>query len=419
MNEPKSVRYQRLMRRAQLADVSVGLGWLAVLAFSPASRWLADLAWAGSRWCATVLQPLAAAAGFLLLLVLAWEAFSFPVALYFGLHMERRFGRAEQTARAVIAAQLRASWIGTTGALVLSAILAVTIIAFGPLWWLAAGVLSAAALALALHLVSALLVRLGRTRPIARRTLLSGLREIARRSGVPVSDILEWQVAEGARATALVAGIGRTRRVLIASEVVRDWSDDEIAVVVAHELAHHVHHDLWRALALDALVLSLAFWIVQVLALGPAKPTFGDPSDLGVLPLLAFIVAGVWIAATPLRLGQSRAQERRADRFALDLTGEAAAFVAAIRRLGARHLAEEQPSRLARWFFYRHPPVTERIEDAERFGRYFLASTTSTPDMPLQPGSAASVHLNGKRPGLSARNSNVTGLPGSARRMMR
>jgi hypothetical protein len=52
------------------------------------------------------------------------------------------------------------------------------------------------------------------------------------------------------------------------------------------------------------------------------------------------------------------------------MTGEAGAFVAAVRRLGARHLAEEQPSRLARWLFYRHPPVTERIQDAERFARF-------------------------------------------------
>jgi Zn-dependent protease with chaperone function len=78
-------------------------------------------------------------------------------------------------------------------------------------------------------------------------------------------------------------------------------------------------------------------------------------------------VAGIWIVATPVRLAQSRAHERRADCFALNLTGEAAAFVVALKRLGARHLAEEEPSVLVRRLFYRHPPVAERIERAERF----------------------------------------------------
>ena len=49
--------------------------------------------------------------------------------------------------------------------------------------------------------------------------------------------------------------------------------------------------------------------------------------------------------------------ERAADRFAIELTGNAPAFAAAIERLGAQNLAEERPSRLARWLFYTHPPV--------------------------------------------------------------
>jgi len=57
----------------------------------------------------------------------------------------------------------------------------------------------------------------------------------------------------------------------------------------------------------------------------------------------------------------SRAHERRADRAALDLTRNAEAFVSAMRRLGARNLAEASPSLLIRLFFHTHPPVDERI----------------------------------------------------------
>jgi STE24 endopeptidase len=69
----------------------------------------------------------------------------------------------------------------------------------------------------------------------------------------------------------------------------------------------------------------------------------------------------------PVALAVSRRHERRADRFALDLTGKPAAFVSAMKRLGAQNLAEDQPSRLVQWLFYSHPPLAERIDTALRW----------------------------------------------------
>jgi STE24 endopeptidase len=63
----------------------------------------------------------------------------------------------------------------------------------------------------------------------------------------------------------------------------------------------------------------------------------------------------------------SRAHERRADRYALDLTRNPAAFVAAMKRLAAQNLAEERPSLLVRLLFSTHPPTSARIEAAKRW----------------------------------------------------
>jgi STE24 endopeptidase len=101
-------------------------------------------------------------------------------------------------------------------------------------------------------------------------------------------------------------------------------------VVVAHEFGHHVHHDLWWTLAVDsaAVVAGLAVSgaVLRAAAMGPG--------DLAALPLVGLATWGTFIAATPLRHALSRWQERRADAFALELTGGAAEFRAALRRLG-------------------------------------------------------------------------------------
>ena len=65
-----------------------------------------------------------------------------------------------------------------------------------------------------------------------------------------------------------------------------------------------------------------------------------------------------------MRAAFSRVNERKADRFALRLTGSREPFVSAMRRLGAQNLAEETPSRLAVWLFHTHPPIEERIAAA-------------------------------------------------------
>src|SRR5260221_2075154 len=93
------------------------------------------------------------------------------------------------------------------------------------------------------------------------------------------------------------------------------------------------------------------------------------PGALAALPLSGLVTGGVWLMSTPARHALSREQERSADRFALSLTGGADAFGAAIRRLSARHLAEERPSTLTRWLFHRHPSVAERLALAETFRR--------------------------------------------------
>ena len=64
-----------------------------------------------------------------------------------------------------------------------------------------------------------------------------------------------------------------------------EYSDDEIEVILAHELAHHVHHDLWKAILLEALIALAAAWAADFLrrAIGPVFG-FAGPQDLAAMP---------------------------------------------------------------------------------------------------------------------------------------
>src|SRR6202022_3234316 len=90
-------------------------------------------------------------------------------------------------------------------------------------------------------------------------------------------------------------------------------------------------------------------------------------ADIAGLPLMLLAAGAVSLVMLPVTHAMSRAFERSADRFALDLTRNPAAFISAMRRLGAQNLAEDNPSTIVQWLFYSPPPVRDRIAAARAF----------------------------------------------------
>jgi len=368
MNESKATRYQRLRRRAAASGaISAGLV-LAGVALSPVSVWLRDRSIAATGGPGS--HPILAFSLFVFCLMLLWEVAAFPAVAYAALRIDPVYRRAPATLADVLSTQAKASAVALPAAALAAGAVIVSVDVAGARWWIWTGLAIVFALAAAMRAGPALLMQLADVRPLSRPQVADTLGRVAERVRVPIEGVDEWLLAEGDPATALVAGVGRRRRVLVSSELVRNWADDEIAVVVVHELAHHAYRDLWRALALNAVVLSVGL-VVSDRALRLMGPRLGleGPGDLAALPLIAFVTLLVWVVATPLRHAQSRRHERRADIFALAMTDGADPFRRAIRRLGASHLVEERPSRLTRWLYHRHPSIAERLALAEAYSR--------------------------------------------------
>jgi STE24 endopeptidase len=348
---------------------------LGFIALTPASGWLASLAESFAAGWDHPLQPAVSLVVFVLLLLLVWEAASLPATAYVALRIEPAYARRAVRFDEVLGAQAIATAVALPAALVAAGIVRFAASLAGPAWWMVAGLLLGLALAGALRLAPTLLALLGDVHPFSRAGLARRLADLAQAAGVSLAGLGEWRIGEPAPTAAVVTGAGRSRRVLVASEIVRDWHEDEIAVVVAHELAHHAHHDLWRTWALNAAVLSVGLFAADQVIGRLAGASLG-PGDLATLPLTALVSVAVWVATTPLRHALSRYQERRADAFALAVTGSADAFGAALRRLGERHLAEDRPSALTRWLYFSHPPMAERLAFAEAYRRRHAAGST-------------------------------------------
>jgi STE24 endopeptidase len=368
MNESKATRYQRLRRRARTVSMAAALLTLALIALTPASRILAGAARAAGAGLSGWGGSAVALVVFAGCVVLLCELAGFAASMYLARRAAAASGRTAPRGGELLMERLHAAAVVLPAAIAGGAVIQISAVLAGNAWWLVAGPAIALLLAGAMRFAPVLFASLGEVKPLGRATLAARLSELAGRARVPVAAIDEWVVDESAPATALVTGVGRTRRILVSSEIVRRWSEDEIAVMVAHELAHHAHHDLWRTLALHASVLWAALGAAHAVAVRVAdRIGIGGPAELAALPLVALVTGLVWVLATPLANAQSRRQERRADTFALQMTDGVEAFGSAVVRLGAKHLAEERPTLLTRWLYHRHPSVAERLALARAF----------------------------------------------------
>ena len=138
-----------------------------------------------------------------------------------------------------------------------------------------------------------------------------------------------------------------------------------LGVVLAHELGHHAHHDVWRALGVQT-VLTLSGFAIAHVALTAVAAWWGlrGLADPAGLPWLALVLGAVGLAALPLTNGYSRRIERRADDFALGVTGDVDGFVGAMERLASRNLAERRPHPVKEALLYTHPAIDRRIARA-------------------------------------------------------
>lgn len=369
VNEDKSSRYHRLRRQADLAGTAVAGVFLLLVVASGMAIPVRELFYGmAGLVLPALLQDAAVVVMMTVLLLALLQAIEFPFSWYQGFELEHRYGLSTQSGAHWLADQVKAAGIGGVLAVLGVSVVFFTLRHWPSAWWLVSAAIFAVAMIGLARLAPVLLLPIFyRIRPLDRPPLVERLMALAARARTEVVGVFEWVLSGHTRkANAALAGLGQTRRILLSDTLLADYTDDEIEVVLAHELAHHVHRDLWRGLIAQALVVAGGFFFANLVLSAAVEPLgYRGIADPAVLPLL-MLAGGAWsLAVLPVLNGLSRAQERAADRYAIEATGNPAAFVSAMRRLSQQNMAEERPSALVRWLFYSHPPIPERIEAAK------------------------------------------------------
>ncbi len=372
MNEDRATRYHRLRRRADLLGTATAGVLLLGLAATGVNHRVRELGAALSQWFPEAFNDAVMVVVVTILVMLLLAVVELPFAYYHGHLLEHRYGLSTQSAAHWWSDQVKGMLLGLVLAVLGTAVVYEALRQWpGQWWWISAGVFAMATIGLAQLAPVVLLPIFYKFKPLDRPALVDRLMRLAAKARTNVMGVFEWVLSSHTKkANAALAGLGRTRRILLSDTLLADYSEDEIEVILAHELAHHVHRDLWRGIAVQALVLFGGFFVAHlILVAGADALALRGVSDPAGLPVL-LVAGGAWtFLLMPVVNALSRAQERAADLYALQTTRNVDAFVTAMKRLSQQNLAEEYPSPLVRWLFYSHPPIRERIEAARTFGR--------------------------------------------------
>jgi STE24 endopeptidase len=361
-------RYGRLDLICALVDKGLDVVYLAVMALlaaRPIDAWLGRLPVLDCNWSLRLVV--------LVLIVIGLHvAVSFPLAYYSGHVLEHRFGLSTQTLAAWLWRYAKrialAAAFGTLMFLGLFWVIWTT----GPSWWLvAAGAFFVVSVMLG-QLVPVLILPLFyRIERLDSPELAGRMARLTEGTGLSIEGVYRMALSEETvKANAMLAGLGRTRRVLLGDTLLDHFTPDEIEVIFAHEVGHHVFRHLRKMILAGIVYSALGFWICDRLVVGWAAAG-QSPFDyrlmpVHVLPLVMLILTVFAVLLEPLQNAIGRRFERQCDRYSLERTGLREAYLSAFRKLARLNKDDPDPPRWEVLLFHSHPPIGQRLAMGER-----------------------------------------------------
>jgi STE24 endopeptidase len=357
-------RYNHISLACTLVDMAIDLVYLGLMAFvfaRPLDAWLARFA------------PLAADQSMLRLIalfcivMLGHILVSLPLSFYSHYVVEHKFGLSNQS----LARWIRNWSLSNVLTILLGMALNVGLFWIiwhtGAYWWLIAAAAFFVVSVVLGQLAPVLIVPLFyKVEPIDDAELDARMKQLARGTGLTIQGVYRLGLsADTQKANAMLAGLGSTRRVLMGDTLLEKFTPDEIDVIFAHELGHHVHKHIPKMIATGVIVSLAGFYVIdRVLVWWAGIPTAAT-APVASLPLVMFTLTAFSLLLSPLQNAISRFYERQSDRYALARTSNPSAYRSAFWKLARLNKADTEPHRLEVIMLHSHPPISERLAMAD------------------------------------------------------
>ncbi len=306
------------------------------------------------------------------LLLLGLALLNLPFRLYRTFVMEARFGFNRTTPRTFIFDNLKILFLSILlGGPILAGILSFFMDAGRQAWLYCWGITAIFMLLIQFIVPTWIMPLFNRFQPLKDGGLKDRIFAYARSARFPVKEIL---VMDGSRrsskANAFFTGFGSHKRIVLYDTLVAHHTVDELLAILAHEVGHYKKGHLRTGLVLGIAHMGVIFFLLSLFL---TRQGLFDAFYMRHLSVYAGLVF-FGLLYTPADMlisiglnGLSRRHEYEADRFAVETTGLARAFITALKKLSVHNLSNLTPHPFDVFLRASHPPILERIEKIRRF----------------------------------------------------
>ncbi len=293
-----------------------------------------------------------------------------PVDFYSSYLHEHKWGFSNQTFKSWLIEQGKSFLVGLILMWILLGLLFLIMNEFPRLWWLIAGLASALVSVVFATFFPVLIFPIfHKYTPIRNKNLIKALEKILSKEDLKSSGFfMEDMSRKTKKENAFLAGLGKTRRVVLGDNLIENMSVPEIVSVVAHEVGHYKYKHIWKFILTGTVQQVMIFFLVnEVMKLLFPEFLAGIRNNLTVFPFFALILSAVsTFLFGPVGNALSRHYEKQADHYALHNIEDESSFSNAIAGLANRNLINAYPEKWIKLLFYSHPPVGERLKIAKK-----------------------------------------------------
>jgi STE24 endopeptidase len=302
-----------------------------------------------------------------------------PFDLWGGYVREKRFGFMNQSLPA---------WLGERGKLFAVVLLVEMLVVpllyvllrrAGRSWWIPGAALATALVVVGQVVVPVFVAPLFNSfTPLPDSDLRTRILAMARAQGIPADEVYEVDASRQSQHTnAYVAGLFGAQRIVLYDTLLQRLAPREILFIVGHEMGHYVLKHIWKTVGFLALLFAAGLYLTDRIGrrLIASRPRWGitgieQPASL---PLLLLILSLVSCAARPIVSAYSRAQERAADLFGMDVTRDPEAAASSFLKFAQVDLSEIDVDPVIEWALFTHPSTAHRIGEAQDWARHHAA----------------------------------------------
>ncbi|PKF87668.1 peptidase M48 [Bacillus sp. BA3] len=207
--------------------------------------------------------------------------------------------------------------------------------------------------------------------PLKNKELETEILALASQAEIPAEHVYEVNMAEKTNAlNAYVTGIGSNSRIVLWDTTLNKLKEDEILFIMAHEMAHYVEKHIYIGIAGYLGLTLIGLWLTSkimnfIIRRWGHLLKVRSVDSISSLPLFLLITSVLLFASSPLSNYVSRYQETRADRYAIEMTGDRESAITTFQELTRSGLSQVNPPFLVKWLRYSHPTMLERISTVE------------------------------------------------------